>query len=137
MFIITKITAAIPVWDRSGGILMGLCLGHALAEQQRNAPQSGNTDDGVDDAADGGSLTAANICHKVESEQTHKQPVDGADDRYDKGSTIKHKITPFLTGSAGITIRVLPFLPDFIRILSKLPYNIRRLWLISNACIKR
>ena len=50
------------------------------AEQKRNAPDAGQTDNGVDDAADSRGLSAKDPCHKVKFENADQTPVDGADD---------------------------------------------------------
>ena len=43
---------------------------------------------GIDNAADGGGLSAENVGNKVESEKTHKTPVEAADDAENKGDAI-------------------------------------------------
>ena len=68
-----------------------LCLVHkSAAEEQGDAPDGGESDEGVDNAADGGGLSAENVGHKVESEKTHETPVESADYGEDKGDAI-HK----------------------------------------------
>ena len=66
---------------------LGLFLiggGHALAEEQGNAPQARDAHDGVDHAADDRALAAADLGHQVKLEKSYQQPVDGADDGYDQ-----------------------------------------------------
>ena len=51
----------------------------AFSEEERDAPDGGETYQSVDHAADGGCLTAKEICDEIESEYTYKTPVDAAD----------------------------------------------------------
>src|SRR5699024_2943472 len=75
---------------------LALADGVTLAEEQRDAPQAGNADDGVDHAADHRGLPAAEVGHQVELKQADQQPVDGAEDGDDERSTIQHDVsTPF------------------------------------------
>lgn len=57
---------------------------YPLAEQQSHTPETGDTYDGVNYAADDRSLPTADISHQVELEKANQQPVDGADNSNDK-----------------------------------------------------
>ena len=50
-----------------------------LAEEQRNAPNTGQGHEGKHDAADRRALSAKQPAHNVELEQTDAPPVEGAD----------------------------------------------------------
>lgn len=49
------------------------------AKQQGNAPQTCQPDDGINDAAEDGILTAEDPCHQVKLKNTHETPIDRAD----------------------------------------------------------
>ena len=51
-----------------------------FAEQQRDAPKTGNADQCIDHAADDGHLAAAQKRNTVKPEQTNAAPVQRADD---------------------------------------------------------
>ena len=55
-----------------------------IAEQKRNAPQTGNTDKRIDDAGKGTGLSAEEKCDTVETEQAYTAPVQRADDHEDQ-----------------------------------------------------
>ena len=52
-----------------------------VSEQQRNTPKTCESDQGVDDTAYNGTLSAENPCNEVEFEKPHKAPVNTSDDR--------------------------------------------------------
>ena len=65
--------------DRLGGGLFYL-RGVIFPEQQSDAPQAGNTDERIDDAADQGHLTAAEKRDAVKAEESYAAPVQSAYD---------------------------------------------------------
>ena len=64
----------------------------ALAEQQRDAPQTCQADDGVDDPADNAAGAAEQPGNKVKLKNANKTPVQRADDGQDQCQSI-HVIT--------------------------------------------
>ena len=60
----------------------------ALPEQERDAPESGDADQCVDDSAEGRHLSAAQEGHNIEAENSDAAPVQGADNRQDEGNLI-------------------------------------------------
>ena len=77
---------------RSGTSRAGLFVtfnGRALAEQQRDAPQAGDADDGVDDAGKRRGLSAADVRHQDELEQADQQPVDAAQYGENQGNAVQ------------------------------------------------
>lgn len=60
------------------------------SEQQRNAPKSAETDNGVYNAAYYGCLTAENPRNNIEIENTDAAPVDAAYYQKCKSDFIKH-----------------------------------------------
>jgi putative ABC transport system substrate-binding protein len=60
----------------------------ALAEKQRNTPNTGKSDKGIDNAADDSRRTAADPCHEVELKQTDTTPIQRADNDQRKGNFI-------------------------------------------------
>lgn len=56
----------------------------ALAKQQCDAPDAGETDEGIDDPAEYRALAAKQPCHKVKLKNTDQTPVQAADDRKDQ-----------------------------------------------------
>ena len=61
-----------------------------IAEQQGNAPESGDADEGIDDAADDGELAAADRCDDVEAEDADAPPVQRADDDKNQRNIIQY-----------------------------------------------
>lgn len=59
-----------------------------IAEQQRDAPQTGDAHQGIDNAADGSQLAAADKGHAVKGEQSHAAPVQRTDDDQDQSNAI-------------------------------------------------
>ena len=51
-----------------------------IAEQERDAPKSGDAYQGIDDAAESAHLAAAQESHAVKTEQTYASPVQRAND---------------------------------------------------------
>ena len=54
--------------------LCAVSCAHALAKQQGNAPQAGNANNGIDDAADHCGLAAEQIGDEVKAEQGKYDP---------------------------------------------------------------
>ncbi len=73
---------------------MGLCVisgGYGIAEEQGNAPDSAQTDQSVNDPADGAVGTAEGKGHQIEAEHTDGAPVQAAYDGQDQCNFIdKH-----------------------------------------------
>ena len=66
-------------------------LQHGIsAKQERNAPQAGQTNQGVYQTAEQGTLTAEEPCHQVESENSHQAPVQTANNGNDRCNGIHH-----------------------------------------------
>ena len=63
-----------------------------VAEEQGNAPKSRQTDEGEDNSAEGGSLSAEKPAHKVELEQADRAPVQRADDNEYQRCSVKHLV---------------------------------------------
>ena len=88
----------------------------SLAEEQRDAPQTGETDQGEDNAADGGGLTAKEPADEIEAENTDRAPVERADNAQDKSNSVHHyNDRSFLRGrdteaSAGCPRKLLIFI---------------------------
>lgn len=61
-----------------------------LAEQEGSAPQARKADDRINNAAEQGILTTEQPCHKVKLKDSHKTPVDAANDRQDQSKHIDH-----------------------------------------------
>ena len=59
-----------------------------IAEQQRDAPQTRDAHQGIDNAADGSQLAAADKGHAVKGEQPHAAPVQRTDDDQDQSNAI-------------------------------------------------
>ena len=59
-----------------------------IAEQQCDAPQTGNAYQRVDNAAECGHLTAEQKCDAVKAKQTHAAPVQCTDDHKDQCNSI-------------------------------------------------
>lgn len=76
--------------------------GYLFLEKKGNAPKACDTDDGVYDAGNRGSLSAEKIGDQVKLEKTYEQPVDGSDNGDDKRSVIKHDFASFYTHDAFI-----------------------------------
>ena len=60
----------------------------AGAEEERNTPDTCQSNNGVDNPAAKRSLTAQQPRHKVESEQSDASPVQGADDGDDQSDSV-------------------------------------------------
>ena len=58
------------------------------AEEERDAPNACEGDDGVDDTADEGILTAAEPRNYVKLEKTDASPVERSDDSKDESNSI-------------------------------------------------
>ena len=69
-------------------LLGDLVVGFAGAEEERDAPDAGERNDGINDAAEDRGLAAAQPCHKVKLEQADAAPVQRADDGEDQRNTI-------------------------------------------------
>ena len=78
-FALTEIVTAASGTDAAVTISFPIDTRSVFAKQQSDAPQAGKTYDGVDDAADAGSLTAENPCHKIKARKADQPPVDRAD----------------------------------------------------------
>ena len=63
-----------------------------LSEQEGSTPQTSQTNDGIDDAAEERVLTAKEPCNKIKLKDTDQTPVDTADDRQDQSKHIDHVI---------------------------------------------
>lgn len=72
----------------------------ASAEQERNAPQTGQTDDGVNDPAEQCALTAKKPGNQIELENTYKTPVRASNDGQNQCQSIKHRFTSVLFWSS-------------------------------------
>ena len=59
-----------------------------ITEQQRDAPQTGDAHQRIDDAAENGQLTAADKGYAVKGEQPHAAPVQRTDDDKDQSNAI-------------------------------------------------
>ena len=78
-----------------GGFLyLVVAVTEFFPEQERCAPQTGQANNGVDDSAEQGILTAEDPSHKVKLENTNKTPVDTANDRQDQRKHIDHDLFP-------------------------------------------
>lgn len=78
-----------------------LFIGNSVVlEQQRNAPQRRKTDEGINYAAEGCGLAAADPCDKVKGEKAYASPVDAADDCKNQRNAIdnhiKNSFPPFI-----------------------------------------
>lgn len=62
----------------------------ASAQQKRDAPQAGQTNDGIDDPAQQSVLTAKQPGYQIELKNTYQTPVCAADDRQDQCQSVKH-----------------------------------------------
>ena len=71
-----------------------------VAKKQRDAPQPGCTDQGVDNAAEHGALPAEEPCNQVELKDADEEPVDGADDNQQQRKGIEHMKIASLMGVA-------------------------------------
>ena len=67
----------------------------ASAEQDRDAPKSGQPHKGINDAAENSGLSAEDPRNQVELCNAHKSPVNSANDGEDQGNRI-HTIPPYL-----------------------------------------
>ena len=65
----------------------------ASAEQERNAPQAGKSNEGVNNPADNGILATKEPCHKVKLENSDQSPVGTADDGKNQSKCIDHGFT--------------------------------------------
>ena len=86
-----------------------LFIGNAVVSaQQRNAPKCRKSDKGVDDSANGRSLSAANPCNDVKGEKAYASPVDAADDGKDQRNAInnhvKNSFPPYILPSQSTNI---------------------------------
>ena len=73
-------------------IMLFVCVCESIfPEQQRDAPQCGDTHQGIDNAADKGSLPAEYPGHQIELENTDGTPVDSADNHQDQGNNVEHR----------------------------------------------
>ena len=77
-----------------GVSLLIVAVAKLFPEQEGSAPQTGETDDSVDDAAEERILTAKEPCNKIKLKDTDQTPVDTADDRQDQSKHIDHVIIP-------------------------------------------
>ena len=77
-------------------LLLFRLVHQSAAEQQSDAPNGGESYEGVDNAADCGSLAAKNVGHKVKPEKADKTPVESADDAENKGDAIHKHDYPLL-----------------------------------------
>lgn len=62
-------------------VAVGNCIS---AKQERDAPKAGQTDNGVYQAAEQGAGTSKQPGHQVESENSHKAPVQTANNRHNE-----------------------------------------------------
>jgi hypothetical protein len=76
----------------------GFVLDFPLAEQKRDAPQTRNSYQRINHAAEYGRLTAEQVGHQIERKQTHQQPVDGSDDDQNQRYTVQHGNSPLIAG---------------------------------------
>ena len=58
-----------------------VAIAELFAEQEGSTPQAGEPNNRVDNAAEQGILSAKQPGHQVELKDSHKPPVDTADDR--------------------------------------------------------
>jgi hypothetical protein len=75
-----------------------------LAEQEGNAPQSGKTDDSVNNTTENCVLTAKDPGNQIELENTDQTPVNTADDRQDQRQNIQHLLTLRFKSLDGVRI---------------------------------
>ena len=66
------------------------------AKQEGNTPKTCQTDDCIHDAAEQGTLPAKEPCHQVKLENSHKAPVQTADDGKNQCQRV-HNFTSVLT----------------------------------------
>lgn len=65
-----------------------------MSEKKRDAPQTCETDQRIDDAAETGSLTAKEPCNQIKFCKANQAPVDCADDDENKRYNV-HSDSPF------------------------------------------
>ena len=70
------------------------------AEHQRDAPNTCQSNDRVDDSAEQRGLSAADPCHDVELEETDATPVQGTNDRQDQGESVNNHLNYLLETDA-------------------------------------
>lgn len=87
--------------------------GLAGAKQQRNAPNTGKSYNGVDDAAEQRGLSAADPCNEVKLKQSDAAPVESANDGQNQRNAIQnhHECLLFLLRNPAVTfcVAVLKF----------------------------
>ena len=93
-------TARLPYQkSRNGSLFSFVAAPQISAEQEGDAPQAGNTDDGIDDPADYRILATKDPGDKVKLENTHQAPVDATDDGQKLCQSIQHnEFPPFFIG---------------------------------------
>ena len=79
-------------------------------EQKGNAPKTGQGNDGVDDAAYEGVLSAEDPGYEIKLKQANAAPVDGTDDHEDQGNSV-HNHAALLRRLAAALLCKFSFLP--------------------------
>ena len=65
-----------------------------VPEQQRDAPETCQPDQRVDDPGEDGGLSAEQECDGIKAEQPHAAPVQRADDHKDQRNFVNDHIVP-------------------------------------------